>query len=152
MRQLGSHVVAGLVLLSSVQPLVFAEAQRGPGSYTTPLVVPAAAFVSDGEEPSGYRFHDNGHLSGTDTVVHLGAPVYLPQGARIRAIEAYVYDNTDFCGSGGQDVDLLLWRVHQGAGGADLVGASNTFGSVPGVQLVPTSWLETAFGAICITD
>lgn len=66
-------------------------------SDVAPLVVPAAAFRSDSANMEAYRFEDYGYIRGVGSTVDLFAPVYLPHGAVVTRLEAFVIDPTDAC-------------------------------------------------------
>lgn len=74
-------------------------AEAAAAEYGSPMVVPAADFVSDGVNPSGFRFilldsdGRGGYIRGTiDPDTCLSAPVYLPDGATITNMTATVLD------------------------------------------------------------
>jgi len=57
------------------------------------LVIPAAAFTSDGGDPDGFFFDfGGGYVNGSGTAC-LKAPAYLPNGATITSVNAFLYDN-----------------------------------------------------------
>lgn len=66
----------------------------------SPLVVPAAAFRADATDTENYCFEDYGYIRGRGSTVRLFAPVYLPDGAQVTSLEAYVIDPTDACSQG----------------------------------------------------
>jgi len=81
----------------------------GPGLSL--LVIPAAAFSSDGGFPGGFFFDfETGYLQG-DGFGCLKAPVYLPHGAAVDSVYASLYDNA----SGIVTVDLKRVDVVSGA-------------------------------------
>jgi hypothetical protein len=73
--------------------------------YTSPMVVPAAAFATDGLPSRGWRFNVNGYLYGSPSC-DLIAPVYLPDGTTIVSVSATVKDSSD------KRVRILLRRVN----------------------------------------
>ena len=65
--------VVGLIAvfgLAAVSPIWSA-------GHSSPLVIPAAAFHNDGEDPSGFWFHPEGHFEGNGYGVKMIAAVYL---------------------------------------------------------------------------
>jgi hypothetical protein len=62
---------------------------------SSPLVIPAAAFSSDGFDPDSFYFtFSGGYIRGTAAADGcVKAPVYLPDGATIDSVYAYLYDN-----------------------------------------------------------
>jgi hypothetical protein len=95
--------------------------------------VPAAAFLTDGIDPDGFLF-ENGHIQGQGSVSHLVAPVYLPHGAQVSGLRAYVLDNSGSCGGSADHADMVIFLSRVGlADGADVPvaitasdGASNS--------------------------
>ena len=84
------------------------------GSDVAPLVVPAAAFRSDSAGMEAYRFEDYGSIRGVGSTVNLFAPVYLPHGAVVTHLEAFVIDPTDACAQ--NEIRVHLERTgHDGA-------------------------------------
>jgi hypothetical protein len=81
--------------------------------YSSPLVIPAAAFSSDGYAPdSFYMWFVGGYMRGTSA--HDGcvkAPAYLPNGATVTNVYATVYDN-----DGSYNIGINLKRVNNGTG------------------------------------
>jgi hypothetical protein len=50
---------------------------RAVKSWQAPLVIPAAAFVSNGVDPEGHYFHPGGYLNGEGYDNRMVAPVAL---------------------------------------------------------------------------
>ena len=93
-----------------------------PQSVGSPslLVVPAAAFSSDGSDPDGFFFSfDGGYVDGTDTAC-LKAPAYLPSGATVVAVWASLYNNTTV------NVMVHLRRVNVFTGASDVIATLST--------------------------
>ena len=85
------------------------------------LVIPAAAFSSDGGFPDGFFFDfDYGYLKGGFAC--LKAPVYLPQGAFVDSVYASLYDNDDEHG----DVAVTLRRVDVVTGSMQIMAEAGT--------------------------
>ena len=85
---------------------------------SSPLVVPAAAFTSDGGDPDGFGFSiTGGYIDGSGTAC-LKAPVYLPKGVTVYAVDAALYDN------GPGQILLELRRVDR------FTGATNTMANL----------------------
>jgi hypothetical protein len=93
--------LAGLVLAPAGQvtanPKAAPAAQPRPMAFAggPPLVIPAAAFSSDGFAPDKYHFSFSaGAVEGTGSGPGcLKAPVYLPQWAVVNEVFASIYDN-----------------------------------------------------------
>ena len=117
-----------------------AESSRLPGQAaasgnefsTSPLVVPAADFVSDGYAPNSTFFYfTGGYVGGIGTKPVPGAgciraPVYLPPTASITGFFAYIYDNDP-----ANNVTVSLQRVRTLTGLYDLIGQVSTSGEDP---------------------
>jgi hypothetical protein len=100
----------------------------GPGLSL--LVIPAAAFSSDGGFPDGFFFDfDTGYLRG-DNFACLKAPVYLPQGAFIDSLYASLYDNAYGI------VAVRLRRVDVVTGSLDIMAAVSTTTDSTSIQQV----------------
>jgi len=102
------------------------ESAKGFGG-TSPLVIPAAAFTTNGNHDDTYFFHPfNGAMRGkssTDGCVQ--APVYLPQRAQIFQIYASILDEDS-----GADVWVSLMRSDNLAyHDADEMASTHTNGS-----------------------
>jgi len=108
-------------------------------AYTAPLVVPAAAFLTDGIDPDGFLF-ENGHIQGHGSVSHLVAPVYLPHGARVTGLRAYVLDNSGSCGgsAANADIEIFLSRVGLADGALAAVAITTSDGASSTVDFTPT--------------
>ena len=110
-------VLAALMLAALLAaPRVASDEVRGTKAYVPPMVIPAAAFINNGEDPAGFDFR-NGGIEGTGTPVDMMAPVYLPDNATVTGLGAYIYDNTDVCGGMGREnvvIFLVRTRVTDG--------------------------------------
>jgi hypothetical protein len=105
------------------------EAQDG---FTSPLIIPAAAFEASGVQSLGTRdrFSETyGYIySGTSDYTCVMAPVYLPNGAQITRFEAAVADLVSYNPSGTgcsrwyPDVEVELMSTHMD----DNIGAQDT--------------------------
>ena len=94
-----------------------------------PLVIPAAAFTSHGDNVEDYFFSSQvsgffGYIrqDGTGSVC-LQAPAYLPAGATVTSVYGYLYDNHS---SG--DVWVDLYRVRNLTGAEDTMASVSTTG------------------------
>jgi hypothetical protein len=97
-------------------------------SYTSPLVIPAAAFTSDGGDPDGFFFSFNdGYINGSGTAC-LKAPAYLPNGATITSVYAFLYDNA----SG--NVTVNLRRVNVDTGTSNVMAEPGTVADSTAIQ------------------
>jgi hypothetical protein len=89
----------------------------------SPLVIPAAAFSSDGSDPDGFFFNFAGYLDGNGTAC-LKAPAYLPDGVTVTDLYASLYDNST------SDIFVTLRRVDVSSGTSDnLAEVSSTSAS-----------------------
>ena len=94
--------------------------------YSSPLVVPAADFRSDGDDPATTLLSFSGGyiagtLSGSGCVI---APAYLPKDAVINTLQISAYD-TD----GSNQVAVSLRRVDNYSGAVTLLATASTSGS-----------------------
>jgi hypothetical protein len=92
-------------------------------AYSSPLVIPAADFTSDGTFPSGYRFDATlGYLRGTGVLgTCLMSPVYLPHGATVQEVNASVYDNDS-----NARIIVTVYRVNNTTAQVNEVAAMST--------------------------
>lgn len=106
---------------------------ESPESWTTPLVISAADFRTNGANRESFYFSSNGYITGDGTTVVLIAPVYLPNGSTVRAATAYAYDNTNSCAY--PDVTVWLNRVGANTGtGNQTMASMTTSGALSGMQ------------------
>ncbi|KPL06836.1 hypothetical protein AMJ86_06995 [bacterium SM23_57] len=102
------------------------ESQWFGGSST--LVIPAAAFSSDGGFPDDFFFDfDNGYVQG-DNFACLKAPVYLPDGAKVTSVTASLYDNAPV------DFGVDLRRVNVVTGTVDVMASIMTTRNSTSIQ------------------
>jgi hypothetical protein len=89
----------------------------------SPLVIPAAAFRSDGFAPSGVGFYfTTGYQTGNGTNgACVMAPAYLPKFAIMHEMFASLYDN-----DAANNVTVQLWRVNNYTGATDLLAQAGT--------------------------
>lgn len=116
-----------VVILAAAGP-VFAD-----DGYTSPMVIPGAAFHTDGEDPDGFSFNVNGYIAGTGSPIMLFASVYLPDGATIDRMTLYAVDNSDSC-TEQTSVEVVLNRAEIGDNGLYQMGLVETSGSSTGMQ------------------
>ena len=96
--------------------------------YTSPLVIPAADFSSDGAFPDDFFFDfETGYVQGYDFAC-LKAPVYLPNGVSVEGIGASLYDN-DY---GNVEVDLKRVNIIDGV--VNLMAPVGTFSDDTEIQ------------------
>jgi hypothetical protein len=97
-----------------------AAQQPEAAEYASPLIIPAADFSSDGQDPDGFFFDfAGGYVNGAGTAC-LKAPVYLPNGATIQGVWASVYDNAP------GEVTVILRRADMNSGATDLMAVLST--------------------------
>ena len=78
------------------------------------LVVPPAAFTSDGASPDAYRIDaDFGYLRGMHAISSMWAPLYLPHDAVINSFEVRL---EDWDAQPGNDVCVYLDRMNLASG------------------------------------
>lgn len=97
--------------------------------YTSPLVIPAADFRSDGLAPSGYVFwFDLGRMEGStgDCVM---APAYVPNGVTVFQFWASVYDN-----DAANNITVRLRRLNNYTGVMNEMAAVSTAGQSTSIQ------------------
>lgn len=109
------HILfASIVIATMMVAPAFAEGPltpKGPGG-TSPMVLSAAAFSSDGDQPAGY--YTPGQFISGGAGVTMRAPVYLPAGAYLTDISAVVQD-----GHPSYDAHIYLHETQFGSFGAD---------------------------------
>jgi hypothetical protein len=96
--------------------------------YQSPLVIPAADFSSDGDDPDGFFFNFAGGYINGDGSACLKAPAYLPKGATISSVYASLYDNA----SG--DVTVNLRRVNRSTGATNKMATVSTTSNSTNIQ------------------
>ena len=137
-RGLAAGVLVALALALMLAPTTtsfsapFAAGLAAPSKYTTtPLVIPAAAFHSDGTAPANMFFSFvGGYLRGGSGVC-VTAPAYLPKGAYIREIWASVFDNDASNG-----LYINLYRVDNYDGSVDVMAEMSTTGAYASPTIV----------------
>lgn len=94
-----------------------------PDQFGSPLVIPAADFVSDGIAPNTYVFDaTRGAVRGTNSQsTCLMAPAYLPNGATITSLVMTVIDNDTI-----NRIIVALYRANKNTGGATIVASAST--------------------------
>jgi len=101
--------------------------------YTSPLVIPAAAFGADGGNPDSFFFPFGGGYMQGDSQEYgcLMAPAYLPDGVTVTEMWVTTYDNDPA-------FDLLvdLRRVDNFVGGTIAMAGANTLGELDEVQVI----------------
>ena len=100
--------------------------------HRAPLVIPAAAFHNDGEDPSGFWFHPDGHLEGSGYGVKMIAAVYLPQNATVESFTLFAVDATDSCEV--PSINAWLYRVEISNGDLSMMAVTATSGASPFMQ------------------
>jgi hypothetical protein len=88
------------------------ESQRHATTSSSPLVIPAADFRSDGYDPDSiFFFFGGGYIQGGNANSCVMAPAYLPNGATVYDIYASVVDN-----DAAANVWIRLFRVNNNTG------------------------------------
>lgn len=122
------------------------KAPTATKAYYSPMVIPAAAFINDGVDIDGFDFRTGG-IEGLGDTVHMMAPVYLPDGAKVSSFRAYVYDNTDSCGTQ-PNVDIFLYRTSWVDGHDDTVAITISSAASTFVQFTPVHTLNSTYATI----
>jgi hypothetical protein len=100
-----------------------------PGvGYTSPLVIPAADFSDDGNDPDGFYFDFAGGYINGDGTACLKAPVYLPNGVVVTSVWASLYDNAP--GS----VMVRMRRVDVSSGTSNVMASLGTESDSTAIQ------------------
>jgi len=118
--------VALALILAPTSPLIRAQSPQGPAApsavISVPLVIPGAAFHSDGYDPGSMFFSFwGGYMRGGNINTCVTAPVYLPQGVTIYDIYASVVDN-----DAAANVWIDLYRVDNYNGAVDVMAEMST--------------------------
>jgi hypothetical protein len=102
----------------------------GPQGFggPSPLVIPAAAFTSDGGDPDGFYFSFGGGYINGDGTAFLKTPAYLPKGAIVYQVYASLYDNA----SG--NVTVNLRRVNRSTGATNVMASVSTSSNSTSIQ------------------
>jgi hypothetical protein len=106
------------------------------------IVLPPAAFTSDGAAPDAFRIDtDYGYLHGMQRPANLWAPIYLPTDAVIKSVEVRL---EDWDGQPGHDVCVYLDRMNLETGDYEccLVDICSYGGDEGYVTLVENSVLQ----------
>jgi hypothetical protein len=117
-------------------PLV--EGPQGFGGKS-PLVVPAAAFTSDGGDPDGFHFDFAGGYVNGDGTACLKAPVHLPAGAVVNSVYASLYDNAP------GNIMVNLRRIDVSTGANDVVATLGTESDSTAIQHLNDSDIDHAY-------
>lgn len=97
---------------------------------SSPLVIPAAAFTSDGNDPDGFYFDFAGGYVNGDGTACLKAAAHLPHGATVTSVHASLYDNA----SG--NIMVNLRRVDEVSGSSDVMVSFGTAVNGTSIQQV----------------
>jgi hypothetical protein len=110
-------------------------APRGVESvYSSPLIIPAADFRSDGYDPDSFFFSfGNGYAQGEHANTCMMAPAYLPNGATIEEIYASVYDND---ANSGINIWVRLYRVNNYSGAVNTMANMETTSQSTSIQVI----------------
>jgi hypothetical protein len=147
-RRVPAGAALALLLASTLATVASAQDPAPqPRSHISPLTVPAAAFLSDGVDPWDYIFED-GYVQGEGEEVHLVAPVYLPEGAKIRSLRAYIFDSENACDVGDEDVEVFLRRIALADGDVDIVAWTKSLGQSPNVEFTDCGSLSSDFAVV----
>lgn len=104
----------------------------------SPLVIPAADFSSDGNDPDGFYFDFAGGYVNGDGTGCLKAPAYLPHGATVTSVHASLYDNAP------GNVMVNLRRVDVVSGSSDVMASFGTVTDSTSIQHVADESINDA--------
>jgi len=97
-------------------------------AYGTPLVIPSADFIYDGQFPGEAIDSTAGYLHASDLgSVGVQAPVYLPEGVNVASVWALVRDNDDSCPLA--DISVKMKRTNNASGVTDEMAAFSSSGA-----------------------
>lgn len=113
--------------------LALAGAVVAEDGYTSPMVIPGAAFHTDGDDPDGFSFNVGGFVAGEGSPVMLYAAVYLPHGATIDRMTVYAVDDSNSC-TGQESVEVFLNRAEISGYGLYEMAAAATIGASSAMQ------------------
>lgn len=117
--------------------LVAAAALMGSTSlwatgHSSPLVIQAAAFHNDGEDPEGFYFHQDGHLEGEGSGVIMIACATLPTPATVVGFTLHAIDGSDACAL--PSINAWLFRAEISNGDVSVMAAVATTGASSTMQ------------------
>jgi len=109
---------------------------------TSPLVIPAAAFRSDGILPDSFFFpFGGGYLQGdSQNYGCVVAEVPLPSGVVVRRMSVSLYDNDALF-----NVGVRLRRVSNFNGSGSMMGSVSTFGTSSSVRVLTDPYIVDSF-------
>jgi hypothetical protein len=103
----------------------------------SPVVIPAAAFSSDGYDPDSIFFSFwSGYMRGGNTNTCFKAPVYIPMHATMVDMWTSVYDNDPSA-----DIWIRLYRVDNYSGVVDELAYVSTQSAADYIQ-TPWDWID----------
>jgi hypothetical protein len=105
---------------------------------TSPLVIPAAAFRSDGFLPGSFFFpFSGGYLQGdSENYGCVEAEAPLPSGFVVKRMSVSLYDN-----DAGRNVSVTLRKVDNFTGTGSVMGQVSTLGTSNSVQVLTDSFI-----------
>ncbi len=147
-------------------PPVFDDSVQVPASfeadqqkaYTSPMLVPAAAFHSDGSDPDSHSFYFNVGFIGSDndgTSTCMYAPINLPDGAHVTDFYSNLMDN-----NASLEMSVYLLRVDKDTGWASEMASVTSTGADTNIDSLWTNsitdpdidWHYAYFVTTCIHD
>jgi hypothetical protein len=123
-----------VVFLPGLTRSVAALTPSGNELSSSPLIIPAADFSSDGYLPGSALFSfAGGYTAGMGTSKVQGggcikAPVYLPRGASINSFAAYVYNREVYDPETKNDLVISLHRIRTITGLHEVLGQVRDLG------------------------
>ena len=107
--------------------------------YSSPLVIPAAAFSSDGYDPDSMFFSfPLGYVRGNAAMDGcVKAPAYLPNGATVTSVYASVYDN-----DGTYNIYIKLRRVDNYTGATATMASLSSTGTSSAIRNIVDSSID----------
>ncbi len=143
-------VLAALALAALAWPVLAGPAQApamsderivAPVAFdgTSPHVIPAAAFKSEGFDPDSSFFSFGGGYWTGDAAAYgcLIAPAHLPASVRVTDMFATVYDN-----DGSRNVTVTLRRMNNFTGVGTTMAAATSAGAFAGTQVIADATID----------
>jgi hypothetical protein len=103
---------------------------RAVSAYSTPLIIPGAAFNADSQSSPYFFSFANGSLNSAGSGCFM-VPVYLPHGATVNNFFIFAYDNA------ASDITFNMWRKRTTTTDAPTVMAAvTTSGASTSIQIL----------------
>jgi hypothetical protein len=154
-RGLAAGVLVALALaliLAPTTPSISARTLQGPSAPSAqigvPLVIPGAAFHSDGYDPDSMFFSFwGGFVQGGNINTCVTAPAYLPDGVTVYDTYASVVDN-----DAANRIWVDLYRVNNYTGVVDVMAAMGTEGAYASPSIVTLNGWPVTYPVVGYPD